>query len=126
MSAEDFARGEGAQVAPLHERRRSQRVTLRVRVKLHVAIEGKPDMVQAFTANVNDHGALLLSPENFLQDDRFVLEHGHSRQRMGCRVTRKPEAIQGGFQVAVEFDQPALGFWHIAFPPTDWKAGEKT
>jgi PilZ domain len=122
MSAEDFARGEGAQLAPQHERRRSQRVTLRVRVKLHVAIEGKPDSVQAFTANVNDHGALLVSPESFQTEDRFVLEHSHTRQRMGCRVTRRPEAIQGGFQVAVEFDGPAPGFWQIVFPPTSWKA----
>lgn len=118
------AAGTGAQLAPGAERRRSQRVTLRVGVKLHVAMEGKPNVIPAFTANVNDHGALLLCPENFEANDRFVLEHTHSRQRMGCRVTRRPQADPGGFQVAVEFDQPAPGFWHIAFPPTDWKAEE--
>ncbi|MFZ0335633.1 MAG: PilZ domain-containing protein [Candidatus Acidiferrales bacterium] len=123
MSAEDSVVSTGAQTAPHDERRRSQRVTLRVSVKLHVSIEGKPATVQAFTADVNDHGALLISPESFLPDERFVLEHSHSRSRMGCRVTRKSQATVGGFQVAVEFDEKAPGFWHIAFPPTDWKAG---
>ena len=123
MSAEDSVVSAGAQTAPHDERRRSQRVTLRVGVKLHVCIEGKPDLVQAFTADVNDHGALLIAPESFLPDERFILEHGHSRQRMGCRVTRKSQPTAGGFQIAVEFDQPVRGFWHIAFPPTDWKAG---
>lgn len=122
MGAENTA--TGAQVSSYDERRRSQRVVLRVSVKLHVAIEGKPDLISAFTENVNVHGALLLCPENFLPDQRFVLEHGMSRQRIGCRVTRKPQASAGVFQVAVEFDQAAPGFWHISFPPTDWKAEE--
>jgi hypothetical protein len=124
MSTEGFAKGEHNQLPPGAERRRSQRVTLRVGVKLHVAMEGKPEVIGAFTANVNDHGALLLCPDNFEPNDRFVLEHNHSRARMGCRVTRKPQAGQGGFLVAVEFDEPAPGFWHITFPPTDWKADE--
>lgn len=99
-------------------------MTLRVGVTLYVSIEGKPAIIPAFTADVNDHGALLISPEEFMVDDRFVMEHNHSRQRMGCRVTRKPQAGPGGFQVGVEFDEKAPGFWHIAFPPTDWKANE--
>ena len=122
MGAENMA--AGSQIAGYDERRRSQRVVLRVSVKLHVAIEGKPDLISAFTANVNVHGALLLSPENFLPDQKFILEHGMSRQRIGCRVTRKPQASAGVFQVPVEFDQAAPGFCHIAFPPTDWKADE--
>ncbi|HKF53609.1 MAG TPA: hypothetical protein VKB26_14940 [Candidatus Acidoferrales bacterium] len=114
----------GAQAIPHDERRRSQRVVLRVSVKLHLAIEGKPDLIAAFTANVNVHGALLLCPENFLPGQRFILEHGMSRERIGCRVTRKPQSGTGGFQVPVEFDQAAPGFWHITFPPIDWKVEE--
>lgn len=114
--------GAAAQMAPHDERRRSQRVKLRVGVKLHVSIPGKPDTIVAFTADVNDHGALLVSPESFMPNERFVLEHNQSRQRMGCRVTRKPQLGPGGFQIGVEFDHAAPGFWHISFPPTDWKA----
>ncbi len=120
MGAENLP--AGVQLAPHDERRRSQRVILRVSVKLYVAIEGKPDTIAAFTSNVNDHGALLISPESFQPNERFVLEHGQTRERMGCRVTRKSQPGAGGFQVAVEFERAAPGFWRIAFPPTNWKA----
>ena len=121
MSIESAA-GAAPQMLPHDERRRSQRVILRVGVKLHVSIAGKPNLVAAFTANVNDHGALLVSPESFQQDERFIMEHNHSRQRIGCRVTRSPQPGPDGFQIGVEFDEAAPGFWHIAFPPTNWKA----
>ncbi|MGH9709715.1 MAG: hypothetical protein ACRD4H_10875 [Candidatus Acidiferrales bacterium] len=113
---------DGAQAAPHDERRRSQRVVLRVAVKLHVKIPGRPETIQAHSANVNDNGALLICPENLPENARFILEHNYSRRRIGCRVTRTPQAINGGFLVPVEFDSAAPGFWHISFPPTDWKA----
>lgn len=122
MGAENLP--AGVQLAPHEERRRSQRVILRVSVRLHVAIAGKPELITAFTANVNDHGALLISPESFQPNERFVLEHVHTRERMGCRVTRRSQPDIGGFQVAVEFDRPARGFWQITFPPTNWTAQE--
>lgn len=109
-------------MAPHNERRRSQRVVLRISVKLHVSKDGKTEAIGAFTANVNDHGALLISPESFEPNERLVLEHGRTRERMGCRVTRRSQPGPGGFQVAVEFDRAASGFWHIVFPPTNWKA----
>ena len=124
MSSENSAYASGGQMAPQKERRRSARVTLRVSVKLHVSIEGKPPTVRAFTANVSDHGALLIAPENLPAGTRFILEHERSRERIGCHVTRKPQAAAGGFQIAVEFERLAPGFWHIAFPPLDWKAPE--
>ncbi|HVB35858.1 MAG TPA: PilZ domain-containing protein [Candidatus Acidoferrales bacterium] len=124
MNRENPAKGEGAQVAPHDERRRTQRVRLRVAVKLHVSIPGKPETIEAHTADVNDNGALLTCPENFAANARFFLEHNGSRQRIGCRVTRRPNATPGGFLVPVEFDAAVPGFWHIAFPPTDWTASE--
>lgn len=125
MSREDPAKDEGAQVAPHDERRRSQRVRLRVSVKLHVRIPEKPETIEAQTADVNDNGALLTCPESLPVNTRFILEHKGSRQRVGCRVTRTPNVIHGGFLVPVEFDTATPGFWHISFPPTDWKALEE-
>jgi hypothetical protein len=124
MSREDNNRSLGEQLTPQDERRRSQRVTLRVAVRLHVHIQGNEKIVEAFTVNVNDHGALIVCAESFTTNDRFILELKFSRNRMGCRVTRKPQEVAAGYQVGVEFDQPAPGFWHIAFPPTDWKPHE--
>ena len=125
MSREGPAKEELAQVAPHEERRRSQRVRLRVSVKLHVSIPEKPETIEAQTADVNDHGALLACPGTFPMNARFILEHKGSQQRIGCRVTRTPTATHGGFLVPVEFDTAAPGFWHISFPPTDWKASEE-
>jgi len=125
MSRESPAKDGGAQLAPHDERRRSQRVMLRVAVKLHVSIPDRPEVIEAHTANVNDNGALLMCPQNFAANARFVLEHANSRQRIGCRVTRTPQTVYGGFLVGVEFDSAAPGFWHIVFPPTNWKASEE-
>jgi len=111
-------------MAPQYERRRSQRVILRVAVKLHLNVDGKPSVLRACTANVNDHGALLISPENFAVGARFVLEQESSHQRIACRVTRSPRTSPDGFQVAVEFEKPVPGFWHITFPPPDWKSSD--
>ncbi len=124
MNPENSVRVRVGEMAPREERRRSQRVMLRVSVKLHISIEGKPPMMRAFTANVSDHGALLIAPENFPIGARFILEQEKSHERIGCRVTRKPQLAEGGFQIPVEFDRAAPGFWHIAFPPADWKAPE--
>lgn len=125
MNSENTAQNEKSQLAPGEERRRSQRVTLRVGVKLHISIEGKPPALAAFTSNVNDHGALIHCSENFVPNARFVLEHAHTHQRIGCRVTRTPQALGEGFQVPVEFDHSVPGFWQISFPPTDWKPFEE-
>ncbi len=125
MRQESAAKDTGVQLAPHDERRRSQRVMLRVAVKLHVTIEGKAITIQAFTVDVNDTGALLVSPENFPAGARFTLEHAQTHQTMECRVTRKPHAIGEGFLVPAEFDNAAPGFWHVSFPPTDWKASQE-
>lgn len=125
MSREDPAKDQGAQVAPHDERRRSQRARLRVSVKRHVRIPEIPETIEAQTAEVNDHGALLTCPENFPTDAPSILGHKSSRPRVGCRVTRTPSVIHGGFPVAVEFDTATPGFWHISFPPADGKGLEE-
>jgi hypothetical protein len=124
MSPADHPRNIAPQLAPHDERRRSQRVGLRVAVRLLVHLQGTEKTVEAFTVNVNDHGALVVCTQSFATNDRFTLEHKHTRNRVGCRVTRKPQEIPAGYQVAVEFDQAAPGFWHVAFPPTDWKSAD--
>ena len=124
MNSEKTAQIAKRQLAPGEERRRSQRVTLRVAVKLHISIEGKPPTVLAFTSNVNDHGALINCRESFATNARFVLEHINTQQRIGCRVTRPPQGFGDEFQVPVEFDHSVPGFWQITFPPTDWKPFE--
>jgi hypothetical protein len=106
---------------PADERRRSQRVIIRVPVTLHFtpAKPGKP--MVAHTVAVNDHGAMLLCDQNHETGATFDLENARTHQRVGCRVTRVPHHSPEGFLVPVEFSKPSPGFWGISFPPTDWK-----
>jgi 3-methyladenine DNA glycosylase Mpg len=104
------------------DRRRSQRVMIRIGVILHFTAHGKETGLRVFTANVNVHGALLVSPQNFAAGTRLVLEHKMTRERQNCRVTRTPQKVGEEFHVPVEFEKAAPDFWKIAFPPPDWKA----
>lgn len=103
------------------ERRRSQRVLLRVRAQIHVALEGKATTFDALTLNVNPHGALVVMDKFLASGTRLVLENRTTRERVACRVTRPPRESPEGFQIPLEFDSPAPQFWRITFPPADWR-----
>lgn len=103
------------------ERRRSQRVLLRVRAKVHVAVKGTPTTFEVTTLSVNAHGALIVLDQNLPTDTRLVLEHTGTKERMSCKVVRPPRETSEGFHTAIEFDSAAPGFWRIAFPPSDWR-----
>ncbi len=115
--------GESGQlVASGADRRRSQRVVIRIGVILHFTAQGRPTALPVFTANVNVHGALLICPQNFNAGTQLVLEHKMTRERQNCRVTRPPQRVGQDFHVPVEFEKAATDFWKIAFPPPDWRA----
>ncbi len=103
------------------ERRRSQRVLLRVRANVHVALKGVATTFEVTTLSVNDHGALIVMPRTLSIDSRVVLEHTVSRQRVTCKVVRPARDMPEGFHVALEFDSAEPNFWGIAFPPSDWR-----
>ncbi len=112
-AASQFAGGE--------ERRRSQRVMLRVRAKVHVALNGVPTTFEVITLNVNVHGALIIMSQGVPVETRLVLEHSGTHERMACRVVRPSRETPEGFHIAIEFDSPAPDFWKIAFPPPNWR-----
>lgn len=116
------ARSESASpLAPAEERRSSQRVIISISVTLHFVQNGRAESVSARTLAVNDHGALLLCPRTFPAQMSLEIENDRTRERISCKVPRAPQATADGSQVPVVFDAPHDGFWHIAFPPTDWK-----
>ena len=108
-------------VLPGEERRRSQRVVIRVPVTLDLQIHGKQITVKAATVSVNDHGAMLACGRNLAANATFDLTNDLTQERMRCRVTRATVENAQGYLVPVEFAQPAPGFWRISFPPADWK-----
>ena len=115
--------GEGGQaLASGADRRRSQRVMIRIGVILHFTADGKTTSLPLFTVNVNVHGALLICPRSFPAGTQLVLEHKITHEQQNCRVTRTPQKTGDVFYLPVEFEKAAPDFWKIAFPPPDWKA----
>ena len=103
---------------PGEERRRSQRVIIRIPVILHVTIAGQNTTVKAVTASVNDSGAMILCSRALAHNSQLQLENQGSRQKLPGRVTRAPAESSEGYLIPVEFTAPGAGFWQITFPPT--------
>jgi hypothetical protein len=108
-------------VAIGEDRRRSQRMMLRVAVVLHFVAEGKAVSQEAHTVAVNVHGAMICAVRSLPTNTRVEIEHKLSGERKPGRVTRQPQNTPEGYLIPVEFDSPSSEFWHISFPPTDWR-----
>ncbi|HEY6905640.1 MAG TPA: hypothetical protein VI216_15145 [Candidatus Acidoferrales bacterium] len=109
---------------PTLDRRRGQRVLLRVRASIHVALKGQPETFSVATLSVNPHGAMVLMDRNLAPDTRLVLEHAATKERVACKVVRSAQKMPEGFHVPLEFDSPAPDFWKIDFPSPDWRPNE--
>lgn len=103
------------------DRRRTQRVLLRVRASIHVAVQGHLATIDAATLSVNPHGAVVVMDQSLPADTKVVLEHSATKERVACKVARSPRQAAEGYHVPLEFDSPAPGFWKIDFPPSDWR-----
>lgn len=103
------------------ERRRSQRVMLKVAVALYLQQGDSNSSIQAHTLVVNTHGAMLCVPQNLAVETHFELEHKRTRERKRVKVTRKAQSSPDGWLVPVEFEEQATDFWRVAFPPPNWK-----
>jgi len=103
------------------ERRRTQRVLLRVRASIHVALQGQAKTFDVATLSVNPHGAVVVMNQSLPADTRLVLEHAGTKERVSCKVAKPPRHVAEGYHVPLEFDSPAPAFWKIDFPPSDWR-----
>jgi len=97
------------------ERRRAQRVLLRMRILVH--IPGKPNAIEGFTHTVSATGAMIILPEGFSQGTKFTVENPKTQQRVEVNVVRPAQINQEGSLLPVEFLTPAPLFWNIVFPP---------
>jgi hypothetical protein len=103
------------------DRRRSERVILRVPVIVSAKLDGKVVHYEPHTLVVNAHGGLLAVGIEIPVGQRFVLSNPKTQQAEPCEVVRAERLGHGRFAVAFEFDVPAPNFWPVAFPPGDWK-----
>jgi hypothetical protein len=97
------------------ERRRAQRVLVRMRVLVH--LKGKSEAIEGFTQTVSAGGAMIILPEGLAAGTKFILENPKTQQRVEVNVVRPSQLNQEGSLVPVEFLTPSPQFWNIFFPP---------
>jgi hypothetical protein len=97
------------------ERRRAQRVLLRMPVLLH--LPNRADPLQAETHTVSQNGAMVLVSEALNEGTILSLENPRNQKRVDARVVRPPQIAHGGSLVPMEFTTPSPTFWSVFFPP---------
>lgn len=97
------------------ERRRAQRVLLRVPVRIKVA--GKPQSIEGATHTVSATGALVALAEALPQGTKITIENITTQKVVEAHIPRPPQYSSEGSLVPIEFNTPAPNFWNVFFPP---------
>jgi len=108
-------------LAPMNNRRRSQRVLLRIPIAV-IAPGSDKKMARELTHTsvVNAHGALIDLDLPVRVGQVVILQNIETTEEQSCRVVRFTPSRQGKSEVGLEFLKPAPKFWRVAFPPSDW------
>lgn len=102
-------------------RRRSERVVLRIPVHLSAVMPGgKRISIEAHTLVVNAHGGLLDVGIEMVRGQQIRLNNSKTEIVTTGKVLRVEGSQDGRFSVAFEFECPAPHFWPVSFPPRDW------
>ncbi len=97
------------------ERRRAQRVFLRMPVVVY--IEGKPNPIHGATHTVSASGAMIILPQGLPTGTKISIENPKTQKKVDAHVVRPPVMNAEGSLVPVEFTTPSPQFWNICFPP---------
>jgi hypothetical protein len=97
------------------ERRRAQRVLLRIAVTIHVA--GKPP-IAGHTHTVSASGAMILMSEPLAEGTKITIENIKTQTKVEAKIVRQPQTTGDGSLVPVEFSTPSPTFWNVFFPPS--------
>jgi hypothetical protein len=108
-------RGSTTRMLTAEERRRAQRVLLKMRVLVHVA--GKPNPITGHTHTVSENGAMLILPDGLPEGTKLSIENPKAQKTVEARVVRPPQMGHDGAHVPVDFTTPSPAFWNIFFPP---------
>jgi hypothetical protein len=102
--------------------RRRQRIAVRIRVQVRRRTDGDGFLSEvSHTLVVNAHGTLIALAMKVQQNEVLAIKHLSSGEETHSRVMRIGAETTGQNEVAIEFTEPAPRFWHIDFPPADWK-----
>ena len=107
------ARPAASRTPTAEERRRSQRVLVRMPVVVHVA--GKT--LEGNTHTVSAGGAMVILKEGIGEGTKVTVENPATKSKVEGKVVRPPQMNQEGSLVPVEFVTPSPTFWNIFFPP---------
>lgn len=104
-------------VRPLtnEERRRAQRVFLRMPVVVY--IEGKANPIPGTTHTVSASGAMIILPQGLPTGTKISIENPKTQKKVEAHVVRPPVMSAEGSLVPIEFTAPSPQFWNIFFPP---------
>lgn len=108
------ARPAATRTPTAEERRRSQRVLVRMPVIIHVA-GGK--VLPGNTHTVSAGGAMVILKEGIGEGTKVTVENPATKAKVEGKVIRPPQMNQEGSLVPVEFVTPSPTFWNIFFPP---------
>jgi len=97
------------------ERRRAQRVLLKIAVRIHVT--GKTQILEGATHTVSANGALIIIPEALAQGTKIKIENIRTQKTIDATVVRPPQFSPDGSMIPVEFGETSPNFWNIFFPP---------
>jgi c-di-GMP-binding flagellar brake protein YcgR len=97
------------------ERRRAQRVLLRISVTIHV--NGKQP-IAGHTHTVSASGAMIILPEALPEGTKLTIENSKTQNKVEAKVARAPQVTGEGSLVPVEFSTPSPIFWNVFFPPS--------
>jgi len=97
------------------ERRRAQRVFLRMPVIVH--LEGKPNPIHGTTHTVSASGAMLILPQGLPTGTKVSVENPKTQKTVEAHVVRPPVMSAEGSLVPIEFTAPSPQLWNIFFPP---------
>jgi hypothetical protein len=97
------------------ERRRAQRVLLRMPILVHLT--GKANPIHGVTHTVSATGAMIILPEGLSQGTKFSIENPKTQKKVEVNVVRPPQLNAEGSLIPVEFTSPNPNFWNIFFPP---------
>jgi len=101
-------------------RRRSERVMLRMTMIIRVDAEGQEIRGEAETQVVNAHGGLIRTKVRLMNGQTFRISNPKNGLEESCRVVRSEVKEAEYYSVGFEFDRPSPNFWPIVFPPADW------
>jgi hypothetical protein len=107
--------GNAARPQTAEERRRAQRVILKMPVVVHIS--GKANPIHGFTHTVSATGAMIILPEGLSAGTKLSIEIPKTQKKADAQVARPPQMNTEGSLVAIEFTAPAPNFWNIFFPP---------